>query len=96
MIVVDPRTMIAWFTAEVGQLHRSWPTSGGLMRSPSTLSDDRHNLYRSQGLRLTQGVSHVLGFDHTLDLELNPEPLSGAARLRGSGSRGSCLWRRNR
>lgn len=51
-----------------------------------TLSDDGRNLCRSQGLRLTQGVSDVLGLDYTLAQEVNSEPLSGAARLRGSGS----------
>jgi len=60
-----------------------WPSSS---RGVSTLSDDSRNLCRSQGLRLTQGVADVLCLDHTLTQEVNPEPLSGAARLRGSGS----------
>jgi hypothetical protein len=44
---------------------------------------------------LTQGVSDVPCLDHALALELNPEPLSGTAGLKGSGS-GGCSWRCNR
>jgi hypothetical protein len=66
------------------------------LQAVSIFSGDRRDLYRSEHLRLTQGVSDVLCLDNALALESNTVPLSGTARLRGSGSGGWCPWRCNR
>jgi len=57
----------------------------------SILSGHRHNLGRSERLRLTQRVLDVLGFEDTLSHESNPKTLSGpAAGLRGGSFDGRC------